>query len=103
MTYHGQMLRREIDHNEVGWCHQCGTLQLFIEAPWLPIPYWGNAVHPCCSRCRESEPWEMGIWDVTGRGLEECARLCHETSDPSQCEECVEDSRRTGPPSHGTT
>ena len=45
----------------VGWCHQCGTLQLREEMPteWLP---WSQAIEPVCVN-DPGEPWGLGVWD----------------------------------------
>lgn len=90
MKYHAEVVDREIDSGEVGWCHQCGTLQLFTEAPWLEIPYWRDEVHPCCIVCGDSEPWEMGVFPMPDE-LHNCARLLHVTWSPPACETCAAD------------
>lgn len=88
--YEASAVNRQIDPHSVGWCHQCGTYQLFTDAPWLPIPYWGNTVHPCCVECRESEPWEMGVWeDPEYADLVECAVARHVSWTPGACETCA--------------
>ncbi len=45
----------------VGWCHQCGTLQLREEMPteWLE---WTEAVETVCVN-DPGEPWGVGVWD----------------------------------------
>lgn len=76
-------------NSPMGWCHQCGTLQLLVEAPSLvvdadfdPIP------EPCCVECRESEPWCMAVFPVTDEGLRACAIARHVTWNPTACETC---------------
>lgn len=45
----------------IGWCHQCGTLQLREEMPteWLE---WTEAVETVCVN-DPGEPWGVGVWD----------------------------------------
>lgn len=80
---------------EVGWCHHCGTLQLMRDAPWLPVPYIyeHDRPVPCCAECRESEPWEFGVWELPyaegDPDLRECAAARHVTWRPDMCEECA--------------
>lgn len=54
---------------EVGWCHQCGTVQLKTEMPAESLP-WTDGPEPCCVECRD-EPWGLGVWDK-GRHLPGC-------------------------------
>lgn len=44
----------------VGWCHQCGTIQLKDEMPteWLE---WTESVEPVCVN-DPGEPWGVGVW-----------------------------------------
>jgi hypothetical protein len=89
----GKFMNREITPDEIGWCHNCGTLQLFRDAPWLTLGWMGDGErHPCCFVCRESEPWEFGVWPVAqhggGESLIPCALAHHETWNPGVCEQC---------------
>src|SRR5665647_1516017 len=53
----------------VGWCHQCGTLQLKDDMPteWIK---WAEAVEPVCVNDPD-EPWGLGVWDK-GQHLAQC-------------------------------
>lgn len=93
----GRATKRETPADVVGWCHQCGTLQLLRDAPWLPVRwiYDDDEPVPCCIECRESEPWEFGVWDLPYqdgdpelRELRKCAEARHVTWDPTLCEQC---------------
>jgi hypothetical protein len=70
-------------------------LQLLRDAPWLPVPdiYGDREPVPCCVECRESEPWEFGVWDLPheddGDELRECAAAGHVTWNPTLCEQCA--------------
>jgi len=86
----GGILKREMEPStEVGWCHQCGTLQLMRDAPWLAVPFIYEHYEPvpCCAVCREDEPWELGVWEVD-LGLTACAEARHVTWMPDRCEQC---------------
>lgn len=37
--YEGVVVTRVVEADEVGWCHNCGTLQLASAAPWLDISW----------------------------------------------------------------
>jgi hypothetical protein len=85
----GRVVRRVMPLDEVGWCHHCGTLQLFRDAPWLPVPFvFGDREPvPCCVECREAEPWELGVFAMPIT-LAECAEARHVTWGPPECESC---------------
>ncbi len=85
----GRILRRIMPLDEIGWCHHCGTLQRFADAPWLPVPsIYGDVQRvPCCVVCRENEPWEMGVFPMPAT-LDACARARHVTWGPDDCDEC---------------
>jgi hypothetical protein len=91
----GRAVDRDVPADEIGWCHQCGHLQLFRDAPWLPCPdiYEDREPVPCCAFCRTAEPWEFGVWDVSAHCpdvevLRPCAEVRHVTWLPDRCEEC---------------
>jgi len=44
----------------VGWCHQCGTVQLKDDMPreWVE---WAEAIEPVCVN-GDGEPWGVGVW-----------------------------------------
>jgi len=44
----------------VGWCHQCGTIQLKREMPMESLP-WTDGPEPVCVICLD-EPWGLGVW-----------------------------------------
>ncbi len=91
VAYTGRVVKRSIERDEVGWCHNCGTLQLFHDAPWLAVPFvYRDYVRvPCCSVCREAEPWELGVFPQKGASFVECAALGHVTWwDNDGCDEC---------------
>ncbi len=102
----GVIVQRVMPPGEVGWCHQCGTLQLLEDAPWLDLdwlrtpmggvpPMLDVPAQPCCVRCRESEPWELGVWPVD-ESLRNCAMQLHETWSPDRCEQCEVEEGRDG-------
>jgi hypothetical protein len=89
-TYSGSVTRRVIEADEVGWCHNCGTLQLFRDAAWLAVPYVYRNYEPvpCCSVCRESEPWELGVFTQSSV-YASCAAAQHVTFwGTDDCDEC---------------
>lgn len=51
---------------ELGWCHHCETFQAFADAPWLVTPYTGPEPVPCCVVCGPTEPWEFGVFSLSG-------------------------------------
>ena len=53
----------------VGWCHQCGTIQLKDDMPreWVE---WAEAVEPVCVN-DDGEPWGLGVWSK-GEHLPDC-------------------------------
>ena len=71
---------------EVGWCHNCGTLQLYRDAPWLTWLGPGTKPEPCCVVCREEEPWGLAVWDAP-ENLRLCAQRRHVTHGEG-CDEC---------------
>jgi hypothetical protein len=86
----GEALNREMNPaDEVGWCHNCGTLQLLRDAPWLPVPAIFGHAHPvpCCCVCREDEPWEFGVWPMPAC-LKACGAQRHESWSPLPCDVC---------------
>jgi hypothetical protein len=82
---------------EIGWCHQCGTVQLLVDAPWLRtdlgIPSDSpEAPEPCCVVCREDEPWDLAVFPMP-ESMRRCAEERHETWAPVPCEVCGAGSR----------
>lgn len=70
----------------VGWCHQCGTLQLLEDAPVLDWMGDGDP-EPCCVVCREEEPWSMAVFPMPA-SMEVCGSERHVSWSPAPCEVC---------------
>jgi hypothetical protein len=43
--YESVVVKRKVEADEVGWCHNCGTLQLASAAPWLDIAWITGRTH----------------------------------------------------------
>jgi hypothetical protein len=54
-----------MSRHDLGWCHQCETLQRLEDAPVLWVSYLEEEL-PCCVVCREGEPWGYGVWNAAG-------------------------------------
>jgi hypothetical protein len=76
--------------DRVGWCHNCGTLQLYRDAPWLKVSWYPVDAErvPCCVVCRDNETWELGIAPVPEAPVS-CAAAQHVTWAPPVCETCA--------------
>jgi hypothetical protein len=76
---------------ELGWCHACGTLQRFCDAPWLPVRwvFKDDLPEPCCVVCRQSQPWAYGVHAVE-EGMRGCCEALHVNWQPTGngCEGC---------------
>ncbi len=79
---------RAFEPGDVGWCHNCGTLQLFEAAVWLTMPIMGakSEVVPCCPVC--CEWWEFGVFPQSNVYIG-CAERQHVTFwDTDGCDDC---------------
>lgn len=76
--------------SEMGWCHQCGTLQLWADAPRLVVAWADDDVpERCCIVCRESEPWSLAVFPLEDQALRSCCAANHVTWSPGVCESCL--------------
>lgn len=46
--YEGVVVTRVVNADEIGWCHNCGTLQLASAAPWIDISWITQRSHEAC-------------------------------------------------------
>lgn len=70
VTYSSDMQPTEHDErNDVGWCHQCGTMQLQTEMPRRSLP-WTDGAEPVCVECGD-EPWGTGV-GIKGNHVHSC-------------------------------
>ena len=60
------------DRIAVGWCHQCGTVQLKDDMPreWVE---WAEDVKPVCVN-GDGEPWGPGVWPQ-GEHAQDCSSV----------------------------
>jgi hypothetical protein len=54
-----------VTRHDLGWCHNCETLQRLEDAPVLWVGYLDKEL-PCCGICGADEPWDDGVWPAAG-------------------------------------
>ena len=96
----GIFTKRSMPVGEIGWCHQCGRLQLLRDAPWLALPRlgmpwevdWPTEPMPCCVECREAEPWELSVFPMEEK-MRACAEAGHFSWNPKSHRYCEREVR----------